>query len=176
MSTKKQVGPDFGVPNPINLPKKDVFDIAEKIAHMLDFKVGDPLEPIVKRLGGKIEYQDLNAWLSEESGAIRVRGNKDFTIYLSNFTGPLRDRFTIAHELGHYVLHSKFGEQPIRVARGGSDRVEWEANWFAAGFLMPAAKFELACKKNNDPVYLANKFNVSIAAAKVRMKGLGCGG
>jgi hypothetical protein len=41
---------------------------------------------------------------------------------------PDRDRFTLAHELGHLVLHS----------RRDSAAAEWEANRFASAILMPA--------------------------------------
>ena len=84
--------------------------------------------------------------LDFHSGAIYVHGRGDFDIVLPQFTSPLRDRFTIGHELGHYFLHSRQGERPLVAYRQGSGRLEWEANWFAAGLLMPKDEFLRAAK------------------------------
>ena len=126
-------------------------------------------------MGGKICYQDPLDWLETDSGSIEVVAERDFTIFVSNFTSRERDRFTIAHELGHYVLHSKLGKVPIRVPRSGSNRLEWEANWFAAAFLMPAATFRKEWEKNPRVVAMAGRFDVSIKAAEVRKEALGLG-
>lgn len=62
---------------------------------------------------------------------------------------PLRRRFTIAHELGHWYLHQN-GQQSLFCRHGTVDadetkagrpelpHEEVEANWFAASLLMPA--------------------------------------
>jgi Zn-dependent peptidase ImmA (M78 family) len=102
-----------------------------------------------------------------------VDGPDNFRILVSAFTGPERDRFTIAHELGHYVLHSDFGRKRIRAARFGSDRVEWEANWFAAAFLMPETDFRDTCRRvGTNSTLVAARYLVSAKAAEVRMKAL----
>lgn len=64
---------------------------------------------------------------------------------------PTRRRFTIAHEIGHWVLHQRgqtslFCRHGSVEAPGGDeadkrpplDPIEEEANYFAAGLLMPA--------------------------------------
>ena len=56
--------------------------------------------------------------------------------------------------------------------RFGSTRVEWEANWFAAGFLMPAAEFTSVCRAA-DLAEAARHFKVSVPAAEARAKALG---
>jgi Zn-dependent peptidase ImmA (M78 family) len=129
----------------------------------------------VKRIGGTIEFLPWEGWLKHENDTISVEGPHDFKIRLMGTDGPLRHRFTIAHELGHYFLHSKQGKKPIQVGRDGSNtRLEWEANWFAAAFLMPEPAFREAAKLwKNDPLGLAGKFLVSVEAVKVRMGTLG---
>jgi Zn-dependent peptidase ImmA (M78 family) len=165
--------PEFADAEPSLFPKPVIESLAEEMGETLCFKPGDSMEGLVKQLGGKIVYQDVEDWLGTEAGSIEVWKRGKFIIYLSRFTSHLRDRFTMAHELGHYVLHSNFGQRPIRVARDGSTRVEWEANWFAAGFLMPRKKFIQAHKMTPQPRLLSAKFDVSIAAAQVRMDSLG---
>ena len=155
-------------PPPSNLTKKAIGRIAYLLAEKLEFKPGDPVEPIIKRLGGRIHYSD--DWEYFDNETIKVHGVNDFDVYISNFTSPQRDRFTIAHELGHYVLHSSFGEKRIRANRKHFTGIlEWESNWFAAAFLMPSKEFEEAVAKYKDDVSsLAAYFNVSVQAIRVR--------
>jgi len=153
---------------PCNWSEKEIYDFAEEVAKELGYKYGEPLEPIVERLGGKIIYQDINEWYGTNSGSIVIDGKDNFTIYVSNFTSPLRDRFTIAHELGHYILHSGIGKIPMRVPRSGKNQVEFEANCFAAAFLMPANIFSEKLKKTNDASILAAEFCVSRSAIEAR--------
>jgi predicted transcriptional regulator len=158
-------------PSPTDWSKSSIDALAGQIAGRLNFAPGASVFELVNRLGGKIVYQDTEDWLKSESGSIVVVGEKQFTIYVSNFTSAVRDRFTIAHELGHYILHSSFGKKQIRVARSGANvRLEWEANWFAAGFLMPAEVFRKEWTICHDKVLLAAKFNVSIESARIRVE------
>lgn len=155
------------------LTKNEVFGIAEEVAKTLSYRPGHEIEPIVAKLGGKIHYLDYLAWKNTESGSILVNGPKDFDIFVSRFTSPLRDRFTIAHELGHYFLHSDQGQKQIHAARNGSNPVEWEANWFAAAFLMPAKDFNEAWSQSSgDLESVAAKFLVSTKAVDVRRRSL----
>lgn len=159
-------------PEPTGLPRQAVEDIASKIAKRLKLAPGEDLSPIVAKLGGRIK---VRSWREgREDGAIHVEGPNDFTIFLSPYTGPFRDRFTIAHELGHYFLHSLFGEKTIKINREGSDPTEWEANWFAAGFLMPADSFQEEWQKLGGNIEaMAARFNVSTQTVKIRANVLG---
>ena len=62
----------------------------------------------------------------------------------------------------------------IEFNRYGTGRLEWEANWFAAAFLMPAKVFIEKCNEfNSDNYELSLYFNVSESAVKIRKKDLG---
>jgi hypothetical protein len=175
---------DYGTPVPAMIPKATVYEIAEQIANSRGYRPGDDLHDIVSSLGGKIKVSDNWDSISAESGSIEIDSIGQFTIFISAFTHPLRDRFTIAHELGHYMLHYVFHQNSgrklgkIRVPRFGSDRLEWEANWFAAAFLMPKSEFIASLRNNTagsvtDFVSVAQEFAVSVDAAKTRSKALG---
>lgn len=112
---------------PTNLRKAQVEEYARKVAAKLSFGVGDDPRDLVTRLGGKVHFQSLDDMM-DESGSIFVHAPNDFDILLAHYTSPIRDRFTLAHELGHYYLHSNQGEFPIVATRQGSTRIEWEAN------------------------------------------------
>jgi Zn-dependent peptidase ImmA (M78 family) len=158
---------------PSNAFKKRVEEYAEQVAEALDFNVGENPAKLVEQLGGRVHYEDLEE-LIDEDGSIFVHGQSDFDILLPEYTSPRRDRFTIAHELGHYFLHSLQGEIPIIAYRQGSTRIEWEANWFAASLLMPAGKFLKAWSSSQNLARVAEQFGVSEDAAEVRKKAL-CG-
>lgn len=157
---------------PSNLSKARVEQYAEQVAKKVRFRPGENPATLVRRLKGEIHYHDMDEWLHED-GSIFVHGESDFDILLPHYTSPLRDRFTVAHELGHYFLHSNQGYQPIIAYRKGSTRIEWEANWFAAALLMPRADFKAVCDKTDDLAVIATKFGVSIDAARVRRNALG---
>ena len=161
-------------PIPCNLRKSAVEAVALSIAKQLDFSPGGELEPVVKKLGGRIEFLAWEDWLTHSHDTITIDGPGDFTIRLMWSDGPLRHRFTIAHELGHYFLHSRQGKVPMVAGRDGTNRrVEWEANWFAAAFLMPEAAFRAAAGTyGRDPLRLAGQFLVSVEAATVRLQTL----
>lgn len=173
---------DTKYPVPIRASKVNIWAHAEKVAGALSFSPGDLIEPVVARLGGVIDYR--NAAIGEaRPEAIVVRSPRSFTIYLSTMTSPARDRFTISHELGHLFLHYPrvAREYPgaIMVATRWVDdadpdqqRAEWEANWFAAAFLMPERAFRAALITNSIQD-TAELFGVSARAAEVRAKSLG---
>jgi hypothetical protein len=86
-----------------------------------------------------------------------------------------RRRFTIAHEIGHFVLHPEH----CRPERGGGvneagRREEREADAFAAELLMPEHLVrEAAREQGPDATRLAERFEVSRKAMQTRLRGLG---
>lgn len=155
---------------PCGWSRDDVQRFASKAATQLGYEPGGDIEAIVRRLGGEVVVSDWES--AKETGSIQVRGERDFTIYLSPFSGARRSRFTIAPELGHYILHSAAGEKPLFVRRDGSGRLEWEANWFAAGFLMPQEEFVRKVGEGMGDAELAIYFDVSMAAVTIRKQSI----
>jgi Zn-dependent peptidase ImmA (M78 family) len=116
------------------------------------------------------------------SGMIRKRGEDDYEISVNATHPETRQRFTIAHELGHFVLHRSLmgdGNVDDRAYRSDgsiqNNRIgpaqEQEANQFAANLLMPMEgikKFRSRAK--GDIGALARMFNVSEGAMKIRLK------
>ncbi len=96
---------------------------------------------------------------------------------------PNRRRFTIAHEVGHAVLHllNKSHETISDTARElyrlssiepGTDPREIEANQFAAALLMPEDMVRRYHATEKDTYQLARVFNVSEDALAYRLKNL----
>jgi Zn-dependent peptidase ImmA (M78 family) len=152
--------------------KATVESFAAKFARSLGYRPGDDLDPIVERLGGKIVYRSFADLGESEDASVRVWDVGRFEIVLPDYTGLARDRFSIAHEIGHYVLHYPLVNAPMKAARYGSTPVEWEANWFAAGFLMPEQLFREQHAAKKSVPGIARFFGVSSAAVTARMKSL----
>jgi IrrE N-terminal-like domain len=99
-------------------------------------------------------------------------------IVLHGASSEHRRRFTIAHEIGHFVLH------PQRRApeRGGPVNAAWqaqerEADQFAAELLMPEPLVrEAVVVHGADVGRLADRFDVSRKAMQVRLRSLGLTG
>jgi len=152
---------------PTNLGRQEIEDYAGKVIEATKLEPGTDLKELIKQLGGQCDVQTFGGWQAE-TGSVFVHGAKDFDVLLPDFTSPLRDQFTMGHELGHYFLHSQMGKFPLVANRFGSGRVEWEANAFAAALLMPKQKFIAEWNSCGNLLRVAAMFFVSTDAARVR--------
>jgi hypothetical protein len=95
-----------------------------------------------------------------------------------------RYRFTVAHELAHWILHKKiftgaFSEAALYKSDSRmKNKVEWQANYLAAAILMPAgavkrAFYRAKSEKADVTKRLAKLFEVSKEAMGIRIKELG---
>jgi Zn-dependent peptidase ImmA (M78 family) len=115
------------------------------------------------------------------SGEIRPNGVEQgrFVVRINRHDPSRRQRFTAAHELAHYLLHrDHIGsgiEDDVLYRSALSDRREAEANRLAADILMPEELVQemlgtaRTLKVENPVEYLADQFEVSEAAMKIRL-------
>lgn len=163
---------------PSKLSKRSISLIGEIFSRKTGYIEDKNIIQTIGKMGGTIEVKDF--WdKKEKSGSLEVSNIKKFKIFVPRHTSLERDRFTIAHELGHYVIHYLFASDGVRAGRFvadryGSGRVEWEANWFAASFLMPEKEFKKSFSKYMGNTYRVSEvFRVSEQAARIRAKSLG---
>ena len=164
-----------------NLTRRMINSLAEDILDIYEIPVPiQDMGEIVERLGGTIQRE-----ASFSDGTVERNGD-GFKIILSLFQDEKRERFTIAHELGHLFLHMGYKineklwerqDNNIYHRTGNSER-EYQANEFAAAFLMPANRYlevlkSLAVDNMVDTSKIAEFFNVSVEAASNRGKFLG---
>ena len=136
---------------------------------------------LAKVLGVSVVASTLPAGISGEIRPVPGR-NGEFFIKVNRHDSPRRQRFTVAHELGHFLLHRDQIRDGIRddvLYRSNlSDRREAEANRIAADLLMPEPLMrewieQARILQVEDTVaYLAERFDVSESAMKIRL-GLG---
>lgn len=105
-------------------------------------------------------------------------------IYVAKNDFYPRMAFTIAHEIGHYVLHQnkdkevfhRYNAAHLDSAVYQNPEVgieENEANWFAASLLMPKEHVARYCHVAKDLNSLAEAFGVSSVAMDFRLRNLG---
>lgn len=128
-----------------------------------------------KRLGIKIVKSNFENFNDKISGLI-VRQNGQTTISVKAKDIEERQRFTVAHELGHFFLHQEYLDKGlmdgIGLRRDGEvNDIENEANNFAANLLMPESVFRgLWNDKTISLEKMAQYFYVSCSAIITRAK------
>lgn len=142
----------------------DILDIEQLVEEISSKNPKDPIairkRPMDNYMSGSLTYEN-GTWI------MTVNSNQH----------PRRQRFTLAHELGHYILHkeknAEFKDSTF-FRSSNMDNLEYMANDFAAQLLMPDDKVN---KFINQGVRnlgdLAKKFDVSVAAIKYKVEKLG---
>lgn len=148
-----------------------------------------PVELIAHRLNLEVEA----APLGDDVSGVLVVGKNAGTIGYNSAQSPVRQRFTIAHEIGHYVLHAAESKDKLFIDKQytasyrrdsasstGGEIEEIQANSFAAALLMPEELIRQELKTmhfdmgNEDALFqLASKFEVSSQAMSIRLGSLG---
>jgi Zn-dependent peptidase ImmA (M78 family) len=140
---------------------------------------GYPVDPvaIARRLGVKVFTAQIP---DEVSGMLRKEPNQAPEIYLDTDDPHVRQRFTCAHEIGHYVRHARADDGSIAFvdyrgprARTGTDPDEVFANEFAAALLMPVAEVKRLFTLGMRELEMSQWFRVSVETAKWRLVNLG---
>lgn len=114
----------------------------------------------------KLVFIDAVLFKDEQFPLIVYNANRDFH----------RQRFSIAHEIGHFVLPHRSGVYSCMDER--SETVEEiEANEFAAELLMPEVVFREKWEEYEDNPFhrighLSSIFGVSLSAVKIRSEKL----
>lgn len=133
-----------------------------------------PLEALAAKLG----YACFEFSAKADPRWSNVSGFVDHTskkIYINKDEALVRQRFTLAHEIGHVVLHG--GHAPVdfrqTMLSGVSDPKEIEANRFASDLLMDKVLFvHKFLELRQDVPAIARYFGVSEDAARVRVQTL----
>ena len=143
------------------------------------------IEEIVEKKGIRLLPFDFK----EDISGVLMLENNEATIGYNTNEHRVRNRFTIAHELGHFILHKddkdlfvdKDFKALFRLNNGDtSAKHEKEANEFAACILMPENLIRREIEDSgidytdeNLIKSLAKKFDVSTVAMSIRISKLG---
>lgn len=157
--------------------EKDAADLLARVWSSQDLPV-DPVR-IAKELGIEAFAAQLDR---NVSGALVKKPGRDPVILLNQDDSENRQRFSCAHELGHFVRRSnQMGESEefeyvdLRgdLASTGLDEDEVYANTFAASLLMPREEVTARVKDGQSVVQMQLVFGVSGDAMENRLSYLG---
>ena len=139
------------------------------------------VDQVALSLGADVRRRRLDAGLS---GLMRRRG-QHVVIGINEVHSPTRQRFTLAHELGHWLLNHgdtvvDTVERRDELSSQGINVNEMEANAFAAELLMPGEWLRddgpprMLSPLDEDAIRgLATKYEVSLEAMTFRLINLG---
>ncbi|AWM14657.1 hypothetical protein DI487_12860 [Flavobacterium sediminis] len=168
-----------------NNSKSKIRKLAESIALKYNEKI-TPLEKIVEAEDLEVFYDDYDKGTFD---GMTVYDDENFYIHINTANGnridSARGRFTLAHELGHYIIDShriglKLGllePHPSRTNQKQFNEIEREADYFASCLLMPEERFkkDFFRKKFSFELIdsLSKEYGVSITACAFRFAQIG---
>ncbi len=160
-----------------------------------DFQIGEQIHlksvergKVNKSIRRAIERIGILVLKDSDLGKYGVRGLTisfdTLPIIIFGNESPAAQSFTLAHELGHVVLHQSAisGSAAVRNIETNEQRAEKWCDEFAAAFLVPASELIKMWSKPNQPNEriddvllrnLANEFSISQHAMLVRLVNLG---
>ena len=163
------------------ISNEEIIQLTQQFRKILNYKPDEPIDilwvlehamrVIFEKDGFDFEVKDVDsmsehAYTDPNTGKIIIRED----IYDRACRGEGRDRFTIAHEIAHYILHANpsIARYP-RIYPGDDvkpyEDSEWQADAFAGEFLCPCQAI-----RGMTPEEVADKFGVSVQAAKKKNK------
>ncbi len=162
--------------SPVHIDGIDTPDALIELARSNNIETSPlDLNKLSNLLGVTVRFVPMD---DDDSGCL----NKDkqtgtWVMQVNSLHHPNRQRFTMAHELGHFVKHSMinsdFADKTF-FRNGETNHIEKEANFFAGELLMPEGEFIRFVKEVSGTVEdISNHFHVSTLAVRVRAKQLG---
>lgn len=154
---------------------KSRIGIARSIARKLLADVGIKKPPVlIKDIINYIKKEkDLSVYswaFSDDIDGIQIIENKKASIGYNQTQHPYRQRFTVAHEIGHLLLGHT--EKNFILDLNSKKPEEIEANQFAAELLIPLFFLKSDIKRDKDSKILAKKYWVSEEAMWWRLMDL----
>lgn len=136
------------------------------ILKVLEFAVGDDeysFEVLDRAEMIQLFGEDAEGITSHKHNMIGLRTD----VYFGAFNGNGRDRFTAAHELGHYIMHANEGLALPRRCEPNTKAYcdsEWQANQFAREFLVDVRQLH----HYRSAAEIAHHFGVSLKVAAIQ--------
>jgi Zn-dependent peptidase ImmA (M78 family) len=138
------------------------------------------LGALAAELGITVKLSSLPTGIS---GQIE-RADAGYEIKINRHETRERQRFTLAHEIAHFLLHREYIDAAeggikdnVLYRSGAPHRIEFEANRLAADLVMPPFKIDEELSRfegelsESEIEVLARRFGVSKAAMEIRISG-----
>lgn len=165
----------------VRSPSREYLGLAPEVRKDIDQHLTEhpiKLGAIAKRLGIKVLLSTLPRGTSGQIG----QENGDFVIRINRHEAKHRRRFTLAHEIAHFLLHrdkiveSGGWSENVLLRSGQPANIEYEANRLASDLVIPSAQLAESTAEYSGPMTseiiedLARRFSVSTAAMEIKLK------
>lgn len=165
----------------IKSPSPEYLNLAPEVRKVIDEHLGAhpvKLGEIARQLGVKVLISTLPRGTSGQIG----QEDGEFVIRINRHEAKHRQRFTLAHELAHFLLHrdrivSDGGwSENVLLRSGQPASIEYEANRLASDLVIPSGQLAEALKDYTGPITseviedLARRFGVSTAAMEIKLQ------
>ncbi|WP_234050731.1 MULTISPECIES: ImmA/IrrE family metallo-endopeptidase [unclassified Xanthobacter] len=165
----------------VRLPSREYLNLAPEVRAEIDGYLSEcpvKLGAIAERLGVKVLLSTLprgtSGQIAQEDG--------EFVIRINRHEAKHRQRFTLAHELAHFLLHKDRVEaeggwsENVLLRSGQPANIEYEANRLASDLVIPSTALAEATAEYSGPMTseiiedLARRFGVSTAAMEIKLQ------
>lgn len=166
----------------VKSPSREFTTLAPEVREDIDVFLAEypvKLGAIAERLGVKVLLSTLPRGTSGQIG----KEHDNFVIRINRHEAKHRQRFTLAHELAHYLLHrelieadGEWSENVLLRAPNQPIQIEYEANRLASDLVIPSALLSRATAEYAGPITseviedLARRFGVSAAAMEIKLQ------
>ncbi len=165
----------------VKAPSKEYLGLPDAVRAGIDKYLSEypvRLGAIAQHLGVKVLLSTLPRGISGQIG----QEDGTFVIKVNRHEAKHRQRFTLAHELAHYLLHRELivaeggWSENVLLRSGQPANVEYEANRLASDLVIPSAQLLKATEDYSGPMTseviedLARRFGVSTAAMEIKLK------
>ena len=165
----------------VRSPSREYLDLPADLRAKIDEHLSEypvKLGAIAKALGVKVLVSTLPRGTSGQIG----QEDGDFVIRINRHEAKHRQRFTLAHELAHFLLHrdrivAEGGwSENVLLRSGQPASIEYEANRLASDLVIPSEQLAQATADYSGPMTneiiedLARRFGVSTAAMEIKLQ------
>jgi len=166
----------------VKSPSREYTTLAPEVRQEIDGFLSEhpvKLGAIAERLGVKVLLSTLPRGTSGQIG----QEDGDFVIRINRHEAKHRQRFTLAHELAHFLLHRDrivaeggWSENVLLRAPNQPIQIEYEANRLASDLVIPSHLLAQATADYTGPMTseviedLARRFGVSTAAMEIKLQ------
>lgn len=153
---------------------------ADRVLQRAGARTPDDIDPerfAEEFFGAHVEYDHFHG----EMTGVLIREPDSYPIIgVEKDASPGRQRFTLAHELGHLILHNEAYHVDTKfflrneLSTRAESAMEIEANQFASNLLMPSWMLKASVERQpfdveESAVELAKEYRVSIQAMTLRL-------
>lgn len=156
---------------------EDILEMARNEGYINNYEID--IEGIISRDSELILQKDPDMEPSMSGCLTKNKELNKWVIKVNSKHHVKRQRFTMAYEYAHYILHKdsqgKFVDEEIYFRKDHDSPIEYNADTFAAKLLMPEGLFKKAINEEGIKKIseLSDLFNLSKAAIAIRAEKLG---